>query len=86
MGEIKVELIKKWSDWDTGDILTLEQEKAKRVIAKGYAVEYKPRKRKAPVAETATKAPRGENATVTPDIDLANPPEPEKSKEKRGGK
>jgi len=68
-----VKLVKQWSDWGPGEIVTLESEKAKRVIAKGYGVEAKnpgrPRKAaKRPVVETATVAPKGETADARPSL------------------
>ena len=62
---IKIELIKTWSRLPEGEIVELESAKAKRVIAKGYAVEVKATK-KGPTVETATAPPAAETATVTP--------------------
>jgi hypothetical protein len=76
MKTTKVLLTRKWSDWGAGDVVELEAEKAKRVIAKGYGVESKPAKtRAAPeppsdsaVIESADAVPAAETATVTPQV------------------
>ena len=62
---ITIKLIKTWSRLPEGEIVELESAKAKRVIAKGYAVEWKAPK-KGPTVETATINPQAETATVTP--------------------
>ncbi|MGD8499098.1 MAG: hypothetical protein PVJ86_00530 [Phycisphaerales bacterium] len=73
-----IQLIKKWSDWDTGDIITMDSEKAERVKAKGYAVDYKPPKK--PAVETQTAELDAEQAVVTPQA--VSKPRP-KSKRKK---
>lgn len=56
--EMKVRLTRQWSDWDTGDIVTLPRDKALRVIAKGFGKEFTPAqaKKAAKEAEEDAKA------------------------------
>lgn len=65
MSQTQVLLTKQWSDWKAGDVVTLESEKAKRVIAKGYGEKYKPG-RKDPAVETADAVLSVERAVVDP--------------------
>lgn len=67
MADMTIQLVQKWSDWEAGAVLTLEKEKAKRVIAKGYAEPFKP-VRGRPRVETATLKPAAERAVVAPVI------------------
>jgi hypothetical protein len=75
MAETKVRLTRKWSDWDAGDVVTLESEKAKRVIAKGYGVKDRGKppadKSKGPAAETATAEPSTDEPGETDKADSA---------------
>lgn len=75
---VTVELTRKWSDWDAGDRITTDSEKAKRMIAKGYGVEVQspklaeqakiepPVPQKRPEVETAMADPAPETAEATP--------------------
>jgi len=63
---VDVLLTRKWSDWDEGDIITMDSEKAERVIAKGYGERHKQSRHRGRIVETATAEPSGEQAVVTP--------------------
>jgi len=79
--QLQVILDKKWSDWNAGDVVTLEVAKAKRVVGKGYgrlatkkalADLKKPPaaaddvEPKGPAVETATAPAADENADARP--------------------
>lgn len=82
----RVLLTRKWSDWDAGDIITMDSEKADRVIAKGYGEHYKPPKSRGPKVETATAEPQGEKAVVTPQKEPKTGPQEESGKDSKKGK
>lgn len=63
-------LTEKWSAWNAGQVIEIEAEKAKRVIAKDYGEVFSPSKK--PVTETAMAPPPPETAVVTPDPKAAS--------------
>jgi hypothetical protein len=58
-------LKEKWSAWNAGQVIEIEAEKAKRVIAKGYGEVFKPSKKQK--VETATAPPPPENQSAAPE-------------------
>lgn len=85
-----VRLTKKWSDWAPGDVVKLERERAKRVIAAGFGREDRSTEAariadverrgapplRHPQAETAMRKPAAERAVATPEL-IAPPEEAE---------
>lgn len=78
---VEVKLTRKWSDWVEGDIITMDSEQAKRVIAKGYGERHKQSRSRSRTVETATADPKGEQAVVTPKKGSKPEPDGESAKE-----
>ncbi len=78
---VNIRLLKRWSDWNEGNVVAVDPAKAKRMIAKGYGVEDRSKEaariadvevrgappQRHPVVETAVATPAAERADVTPE-------------------
>lgn len=86
--QLQVILDKKWSDWNAGDVVTLEAAKARRVVGKGYGriatkkalADLKKQPDKADDGYVEPKGPAVETATAPPAGENADTrPQPEPS-------
>jgi hypothetical protein len=80
MATMNLRLTRRWSDWSEGDVVTVDRDKGKRLIAEGFGVEDRSAEAarladievrggppiRHPTAETATLPPAEETADRTP--------------------